>query len=148
MKYKNPHAPRSRARRRAIQALYQWQLNPCAVVDIVSQFLDEQDFSGVDLEYFRELLVGVEEHRHQLDEHLDKHLDRDLAQVDPLERAILRLSTFELMQRLDVPVKVVLDEAIELARRFGSEQGHAYINGVLDPLAKVLRKTEMDASSS
>lgn len=142
-KKNNPHAPRSRARRRAVQALYQWQLNPENASAIVSQFLDEQDFGGVDVEYFRDLLEGVEQHCAQIDEELGRYLDRVLDHVDPLERAILRLSTFEMVHRIEVPVRVVLDEAVELARRFGSEQGHAFVNGVLDPMAKKTRKTEL-----
>lgn len=147
-KKNNPHAPRSRARRRAIQALYQWQLNPDNAALIVSQFLDEQDFNGVDVEYFRELLQGVECYCEQIDEQLSQHLDRQLKQVDPLERAILRLSAFELVHRLEVPVRVVLDEAVELARRFGSEQGHSFVNGVLDPMAKKVRATEIAAQAT
>lgn len=147
-KKNNPHAPRSRARRRAVQALYQWQLNPENAGAIVSQFLDEQDFAGVDVEYFRDLLEGVEQHCAQIDEELGRYLDRVLDHVDPLERAILRLSTFEMVHRLEVPVRVVLDEAVELARRFGSEQGHAFVNGVLDPMAKKTRKTELAQSQT
>ena len=145
-KKNSPHAPRSLARRRAIQALYQWQLNPENATLIVSQFLDEQDFNGVDVEYFRDLLQGVETHCQQIDEQLTTHLDRKLHQVDPLERAILRLSAYELIHRLEVPVLVVLDEAVELARRFGSEQGHSFVNGVLDPMAKRSRAAELAAN--
>lgn len=146
-KKNNPHAPRSRARRRAVQALYQWQLNPENAGVIVSQFLDEQDFNGVDIDYFRELLEGVEGHCQDIDGHLAAYIDRVLEQVDPLERAILRLSSYELIYRLEVPVRVVLDEAVELARRFGSEQGHAYVNGVLDKLAKKTRAVELNKGS-
>ncbi|GAB4200582.1 MAG: transcription antitermination factor NusB [Wenzhouxiangellaceae bacterium] len=139
----SPHEPRSRARRRAVQALYQWQLNPESASSIVSQFLDEQDFTGVDIEFFRDLILGVENHQDSLDEQLSAYLDRAIVQVDPLELAILRLGALELTQRLEVPVRVVIDEAIELARRFGSEQGHAVVNGVLDKLAHKTRQAEM-----
>ncbi|KAJ0336102.1 hypothetical protein COL154_014375, partial [Colletotrichum chrysophilum] len=89
-----------------------------------------------------DLLRGVEAHRAELDAGLAPSLDRDIARVDPIERAVLRLAADELKQRLDVPYRVVLTEAVEVAKRLGSEQGHTYVNGVLDKLAHAWRSGE------
>lgn len=133
---------RSLARRRALQALYQWQLAGQALGDIERQFLEEQEMQDVDLEYFRELLHGVPRHLTSLDGDLAPYLNIPLAEVDPVERAILRIAAYELGHRLDVPYRVVINEAVTLAKDFGAEQGHRFINGVLDKLAPVRRPVE------
>jgi N utilization substance protein B len=135
-------AARSRARRRAAQAVYAWQVggNPMALV--IEEFRHEQDMEIADLEYFEDLLRGVEKHCAEIDEALAPFLDREMAQVDPIERAVLRLAAYELHHRPDVPYRVVLNEAIEVAKRFGAEHGHTYINGVLDKAAKTWRGSE------
>lgn len=127
--------PRRRARRRAVQALYQWQVTQQDAGEVIVQFLEEQDMSRVDVDYFKALVRGVAGERALLDETLQAHLDRDIERVDPIERAILRLGAFELLRRLEVPYRVVLDEAVELAHRFGAEHGHTYVNAVLDRAA-------------
>lgn len=131
--------PRHRARKRAVQALYQWQVSHEEAGDILEQFHAEQDLSRVDADYFDELVRGVTAAAEDLDEALKPHLDRPLDQVDPVERAILRLAAFELRHRPELPWRVVLDEAVELAHVFGAEQGHAYVNGVLDRCAREWR---------
>lgn len=136
-------AERHRARRRALQALYQWQLNHGSAASIVAQFEEEQDMSIADGEYFRELVQGVIRELDTLDAELSPLLDRALEHVDQIERATLRLATFELKHRIDVPCKVVLNEAVELAKDFGATGGQAYVNGVLDKLARKLRAAEM-----
>jgi len=133
---------RSRARRRALQAVYAWQLSGSTMGKVLEQFRDEQDMDIADLEYFEDLLRGLEAHLGQVDAALEPFLDRPLEQVDPIERGVLRLAVYELLHRLDVPYRVVINEAIEIAKRFGSEHGHTYINGVLDRGAQTWRAAE------
>jgi N utilization substance protein B len=138
-------AARSRARRRATQALYAWQMSGNAMKDVIEEFRHEQDMEIADLDYFEDLLRGVDKHCKEIDANLAPFLDRDIAQVDPIERAILRLSAYELRYRIDVPYRVVLNEAIEVTKRFGAEHGHTYVNGVLDKAAKEWRGAEQRA---
>jgi N utilization substance protein B len=133
---------RSRARRRATQALYAWQLSGNSMNKVIDEFQHEQDMEVADLGYFEDLLRGVEKHCAELDTSLAPFLDRDMAQVDPIERAVLRLAAYELRYRIDVPYRVVLNEAIEVTKRFGAEHGHTYVNGVLDKAAKEWRAAE------
>ena len=135
-------AARSRSRRRALQALYAWQMSGSAMTAVITQFQHEQDMDVADLDYFEDLLHGVEHNVTALDAALRPHLDREVEQVDPIERAVLRLAAYELKFRLDVPYRVVLNEAIEVTKRFGADHGHTYVNGVLDKLAGDLRALE------
>ena len=136
---------RARARRRALQAVYAWQMSGGEVGQVIAQFAHEQAHEIADLEYFDDLVRGVVRHRAALDEALFGYLDRTVEEVDPIERAVLRLSAYELIHRVDVPYRVVLNEAIEIAKRFGSEHGHTYVNGVLDRAAAEWRSTEFHA---
>lgn len=138
-------AARTRARRRAVQALYAWELGGNPMRKVIDDFRSEQDMQIADLEYFEDLLRGVEAHRKELDAGLAPFLDRDIERVDPIERAVLRLAAYELRHRLDVPYRVVLNEAVEVTKRFGSDQGHTYVNGVLDKLAHQWRAAESPA---
>lgn len=140
-------AARSRARRRALQAIYAWQISGNTIEHVIEEFRHEQDMEIADLGYFEGLLRGVEKNCADLDAALAPFLDRDVAQVDPIERAVLRLAAYELRHRLDVPYRVVLNEAIEVAKRFGAEHGHTYVNGVLDKAAKEWRAAESRAST-
>jgi transcription antitermination protein NusB len=135
-------AARSRARRRALQALYAWQMSGSAMTAVIDQFRHEQDMEVADLEYFEDLLRGVEKHVDEIDEALKPYIDRDVAQIDPIERAALRLAAYELKYRLDVPYRVIINEAIEVTKRFGADHGHSYVNGVLDKLAAQIRVAE------
>ena len=135
-------AARSRARRRALQALYAWQMSGSKMTSVIEQFRHEQDMEVADLEYFEDLLRGVEEHVQALDEALKPYIDREVEQIDPVERAALRLAAYELKYRPDVPYRVIINEAIEVTKRFGADHGHSYVNGVLDKLATQLRVTE------
>ncbi|MCE2944295.1 MAG: transcription antitermination factor NusB [Lysobacteraceae bacterium] len=139
-------AARSRARRRALQAVYAWQVSGTAIPQVIQQFQHEQDMEVADVEYFEALVKGVAEHRADLDAKLAAFLDRPVEQVDPIERAVLRIATFELLHRLDVPFRVVLNEAIETAKRFGADHGHTYVNGVLDRAAADWRPAETGAA--
>lgn len=140
------HQARRHARRAALQAVYQWQMTAQDPVDIERQFREEQDMGRVDTEYFHELVHGVPARVDELDAYLTPLLDRPLAQVDPVERAILRLAAYELAERLEVPYRVVLNEAVDIARLFGAEQGHRYVNATLDRLARQLRPIETGGS--
>jgi N utilization substance protein B len=135
-------AARSRARRRALQAIYARQVSGNTMPMIIEQFRKEQDMEVADLEYFEDLLRGVAAHLAELDAGLTPFLDREIAQVDPIERAALRLGAYELKHRPDVPYRVVLNEAIETTKRFAAEHGHTYVNGVLDKLASQWRGAE------
>ncbi|MEM7249868.1 MAG: transcription antitermination factor NusB [Pseudomonadota bacterium] len=130
---------RRRARRAALQALYQWQMTSDESREIIRQFLDEPKMSRADIEYFKALVYGVTQAATELDQQFEDTLDRPLAQIDPIEHAILRIGTFELLERIEVPLRVVINEGVELAKTFGGEQSHRYINGILDKLATKLR---------
>jgi len=136
---------RSKAREQAAQALYQWQMTGQDLGDIDTQFLEENDLKRFDVPYFQKLLHGVPSHLGDIDERLKAHLDRTVESVDPVERAILRLATYEMIFQPDVPYRVVINEAVELAKVFGSEQGHRYVNGVLDRVAQDTRGLEVKA---
>ena len=138
-------AARSRSRRRALQALYAWQLSDSPIERVLDQFRHEQDMEVADLEYFEALVRGVAAHCGELDAALARFVDREIAQVDPIERAVLRIATFELLRRPDVPYRVVINEAIETTKRFGADQGHTYVNGVLDKAAAEWRPHEFNA---
>jgi N utilization substance protein B len=133
---------RARSRRLAMQALYQWDLSGTELAEIQRQFAEAEDFQRADRDYFVELLQTVPARLDALDREIAAFLDRPMEQVDPVERAILRIATYELQYRIDVPYRVILNEAITLARKFGAEQGHAFVNGVLDRLAHKLRTDE------
>lgn len=132
----------------AVQAIYQWQIAGQPVPDIVAQFLTEHAGRKVDTDYFRGLVEGVTANSQRIDEGLGEFLDRAIERVDPVERAILRVAGFELLEHPEVPYRVVINEAVELAKVFGAEQGHRYVNGVLDKAARRLRPLEMAAQGS
>lgn len=136
---------RSRARRRALQAVYAWQMSGSSARDVIAQFAHEQAHEVADLEYFEDLVRGVDAHCNDLDQALQPFLDRDIEQVDAVERAALRIAAYELRLRPDVPYRVVINEAIESVKRFGAEHGHTYVNGVLDHAAAEWRAVEVKA---
>lgn len=137
----DPHA-RSRARRRALQAIYAWQLSSTPIAKVIDQFRHEQDMDVADIDYFEDLVNGVAAQLNDIDGALTGYLDREIGQVDPIERAVLRIAAYELRHRLDVPYRVVINEAIETSKRFGSDHGHTYVNGVLDRAAADWRSAE------
>jgi N utilization substance protein B len=136
---------RSRSRSLAIQALYQWQLAGQDVAAIINHFMLEQDGKKFDGDYFSELVRGVPARIDVLDAALAPCVDRALESVDPVERAILRVGAYELIEHPEIPYRVVINEAVELAKVFGAEQGHRYVNGVLDKAARALRPLETAA---
>ena len=133
---------RSRSRRRALQAIYAWQINGANERDLIAQFAHEQAHEIADLEYFEDLVRGVLRHVGELDAALAGHLDRGVDEVDAIERAALRIAAYELTHRPDVPYRVVINEAVELAKSYGGTDGHRYVNGVLDKLAAQVRSAE------
>ncbi len=134
---------RSKARNCVVQALYEWQVGGNDARDICEQFLIERNTTRFDTEYFRELLLGVTREVEAIDAELTPFLDRPIDEVDPVERAVLRLGTYELLHRLDVPYRVAINEAVEAAKLFGADQGHKYVNGVLDKVAQKVREAEV-----
>ncbi len=135
-------AARSRARRRALQAIYAWQLSGNRIDGVIEQFRHEQDMQIADLEYFEGIVRGVAGAHAELDAAILPFIDREIERVDPIERAVLRIAAWELRERVDVPYRVVINEAVETTKRFGSEHGHTYVNGVLDKLAARWRSAE------
>ncbi|GBU12148.1 transcription antitermination protein [Enterobacterales bacterium] len=132
-------AARRRARECAVQAIYSWQLSKNDIADVELEFLTEQDVKDVDITYFRELLTGVATNAEKLDALMAPYLSRQLEELGQVERAILRLALFELSKRQDVPYKVAINEAIELAKVFGAEDSHKFVNGVLDKAGPHIR---------
>jgi len=130
------------ARRAAVQALYQLQLNGGTMADIAHQFEQNPTLPTLDSAYFKALIFGVVEERTALDEVLKPHCRIPLEELDPVERAILWTAAFELKERLDTPYRVVINEAVELAKHFGADESYTFVNGVLDALARELRTLE------
>ena len=137
---------RSRARRRALQAVYAWQISGGNAQQVIAQFAHEQANEIADLEYFDDLVRGVIRHVRELDGALAQFVDRGVEEVDQIERAALRIAAYELLHRPDVPYRVVINEAIDTTKRFGSEHGHTYVNGVLDQAAATWRAVEFQSS--
>ncbi|MFQ1023610.1 transcription antitermination factor NusB [Avibacterium paragallinarum] len=138
-KVKKP-SPRRRARECAVQALYSWHLSQNPIDEVELAFVSEQDMNGVDMPYFRKLLRQTAENIDAVEASVAPYLDRSLEELDPIERAILRLAVYELRFELDVPYKVVINEAIEVAKVFGADDSHRYVNGVLDKVAPALSR--------
>lgn len=139
-------AGRRRARVLALQALYQWQLAGGDPGEILRQFVEGRDTGAADVDYFRALVQGVTADVERLDADVAPLLERSVALVDPVERALLRIACFELRARPEVPARVVIDEAVELAKGYGADQGHRFVNGVVDRLAHRIRAHELDAA--
>ncbi|MDT9587222.1 MAG: transcription antitermination factor NusB [Candidatus Arsenophonus melophagi] len=131
---------RHRARECAVQAIYSWQLSGNSITNVTEEFLSEYDISDVDVFYFRELLNGVSKHVLKLDKTIAPYLSRQLMELDQVEKAVLRLAIFELFYRKDVPYKVAINEAIELAKVFGAEKSYKFINGALDTIVATVHK--------
>ena len=137
---------RTRARRLAVQGLYEWQVSGNSEESIVSQFLQEKEMKNVDKDYFKELLINIPQEKNELDNYIAPHISRNLEEIDPVERAVLRVGAYELAHRLDIPYRVVINEAVELAKMFGADQGHKFVNGIMDKMAAQLRAVEVKAA--
>lgn len=138
----NPTARRN-ARYYALQAMYQWQINETPLAELETDFLINHIKKKTDREYFKELIHAVPQSCDELDEHMIPFLSRPLKELDPIELAILRLGIYELAHRLDIPCRVSINESLELTKQFGSTDGFKFVNGILDQVARQLRKTEL-----
>lgn len=137
---------RKKARTLAMQAIYQWEMSGNELHVIELQFMEHNDFSKIDGEYFKSLLYGVPNYLNDIDSAFQPYLDRGVNELTPIELAVLRLAVFELLKRLDIPYKVVINEALGLTKRYGSTCGYKYVNAVLDKTAKQLRAIEFNQS--
>lgn len=136
---------RRRARELTLQALYQWQVAGQTTALIEKQFVEGKDYGKADQAYFGLLFPGTVRESGELEIALAPCLDRKFAELSPVERAILLLASFELIHRFEIPYRVVINEAVELAKSFGGTDGHKYVNGVLDKLAASVRRVEINA---
>ncbi len=136
---------RSRSRRAAVQALYQWSISMQPTAEIISQFHEEGILEGADHLFFEEVVKGLVDEVVSVDQSVSPYLSRKIEQVDPVEKALLRLGTYELLYMPDVPYRVVLNEYINLSKTFGSAKSHQFINAALDRVARESRKVEIAA---
>jgi N utilization substance protein B len=135
-------SPRRKARELAVQAVYSWQLSQNNITEIELNFLTENSARRFDIPYFQQLFRGISAQVGSIDEKISPHVDRPLKDVDPVEKAILRVAVFELSECQDVPYRVIINEAIELAKSFGADDSHKFVNGVLDKVVKLVRPNE------
>ena len=136
---------RTRARELLLQALYQKQVAEHSTNELVSQFHEQVAYDRVDKEFFDELLPAISDGQDDLEKALDEWIDRPLKQLDPVELGILLIGVYELQARLDIPYRVVINECVNLAKRFGALDGHKYINACLDAAAQSIREIEIQA---
>jgi N utilization substance protein B len=147
--FQNLSHARRKARHFGMQALYGWEMSGGNAIDIAAQFRLDNEMKGTDLEYFQAIVSGVIDSRTQLDELFSPHLqDRSVAELDKVELALLRLASWELLERIDTPFRVVINEAVTLARKFGATDSFKYINAVLDQVAATTRKAEVAATKT
>jgi len=139
---------RSRARQLAVQGLYEWHLSGNTIDDIAKQCLDAKRGKNIDEAYFEELIFKISSTVESLNDKLMPFLSRKITEIDPVERAILQLGAYELSQKIEIPYKVVINEAIELAKTFGAEQSHKFVNGILDKVAAQSREVEFKAKDN
>jgi len=133
-------------RRLLVQALYQWRLADAELTALLEEFRTAEDMRNADPEWFAEALRGILGAAGPLASQIATHLDRPWEQIDPVEQGILLLGAYELTQEFGTPYRVVITEGVELARLFGAQDSHRYINGVLDRLARDARAVEVKAA--
>lgn len=138
---------KTNARRCAVQALYQWQMTGESLSRIEQNFADEELLKGAQKNYFSEIFHGIPKQLNKIDEALAEFVDRPVEKIDLVERAVLRIGVYELMNRLDTPYKVIINEGVNLAKYFGADGSHKYVNGVLDNVSQKIRETEIKAKS-
>ncbi|NCS66171.1 MAG: transcription antitermination factor NusB [Hydrogenophilales bacterium CG03_land_8_20_14_0_80_62_28] len=135
------------SRELALRALYQWQLTGDDLARLLVQAETAEEYPDANIEFLKKLLEGVLREAEALNLALAQHLDRPVEQLSPIEHGILLIGAFELSHSLDVPYKVAINEAVNLAKAYGGTDGHKYVNGVLDKLAKAVRRTEIEAAA-
>jgi len=136
---------KTNARKCAVQALYQWQMTGESLARIEMNFLEEELLKGAQKNYFTEIFYGVPKQLKAIDEVLAEFVDRPVEKIDPVERAVLRIGVYELTNRMETPYKVIINEAVNLAKCFGADGSHKYVNGVLDKVGQVKRAVEIKA---
>jgi N utilization substance protein B len=136
---------KTNARRCAVQALYQWQVSGENLSRIETHFLEEERLKGAQKKYFSEVFYGVPKQLNAIDEALAEFVDRPVERIAPVERAILRVGVYELINRLETPYKVIINEGVNLAKFFGADGSHKYVNSILDKIAKKRRDKEVKA---
>ncbi len=136
---------KSKSRECAVQALYQWQVSGDSLSRIHDYFIEQEFLKGAQKSYFYDLFHGVPAELDVIDKTLAEFVDRPVEKIDPVERAILRLGTYELIKRLDTPYRVIINEGVELAKAFGAEGSHKYVNGILDKVSQKTRTAEIKA---
>ncbi|WP_415878170.1 transcription antitermination factor NusB [Methylomonas sp. TEB] len=139
---------KTNARKCAVQALYQWQMSGESLIRIETYFLEEEHLKGAQKTYFSELFHGVPKQLAVIDAALAEFVDRPVEKIDPVERAILRIGAYELMNRLETPYKVIINEGVNLAKDFGADGSHKYVNGILDKVAQKQRAVEIAAKQA
>lgn len=139
---------RRKSRELALKGVYQWEMTGYGVPQLEEQLQDDEDFPKAELDYFRDLFRGVASEAAEWDALLTPHLDRRLPELSPIERSILRLAVYELARHPEVPYRVVINEAVELAKVYGGTDGYKYVNGVVDRLAGQLRTVEVQARAA
>lgn len=132
-----------KARKLALQALYQWLMSGSDLFEIEAQFRAINNMDKVDGDYFSRVFHGVPSHLDVLEKSIRPFIDRDIDTLNPIELTVLRIGSFELHYCPEIPYKVILDESISLAKEFGSQDGHRYVNGVLNNLARQVRTVEI-----
>ncbi len=137
---------RKNCRRLALQALYQWHMSGINPIELEKQYREDKFFPHIDQEHFLELITKIPRNYSAIDAVFNEHLDRKLEELDGITLTILRIATFELQNNIDIPYKVVLNEAVELAKTFGAEDSFKYINGILNKVAKEIRVVEVKES--
>jgi N utilization substance protein B len=137
--------PRRRARELALQGVYQWRLTGDEDTQIEKQIREEKGMGRYDAEFFSKLLRGILAQHADLEAAIAPHLDRAPGELSPVEYSVLLLGAFELLQHPEIPYRVVINEAVELAKTFGGTDGHKFVNGVLDKLAAQVRAAEVAA---
>jgi len=136
---------KTNARRCAVQALYQWQMTGESLSRIEINFVEEDRLKGAQKNYFAEIFHGIPQQLNKIDEALAEFVDRPVEKIDPVERAVLRIGVYELINRLETPYKVIINEAVNLAKYFGADGSHKYVNGVLDKVSRNIRGVEIKA---
>ncbi len=136
---------KTNARKCAVQALYQWQMTGESLRRIEMNFLEEDMLKGAQRTYFTDIFYGVPKQLNAIDEALAEFVDRPVEKIDPVERAVLRIGVYELMNRLDTPYRVIINEGVNLAKCFGADGSHKYVNGILDKVSQKQRALEIKA---
>ncbi|MEE9326543.1 MAG: transcription antitermination factor NusB [Cocleimonas sp.] len=136
---------KTNARRCAVQALYQWQMTGETLSQIEINFIEEDRLKGAQKNYFAEIFHGIPGQLNKIDAALAEFVDRPVEKIDPVERAVLRIGVYELINRLETPYKVIINEAVNLAKYFGADGSHKYVNGVLDKVSRKIREVEIKA---